>query len=439
MRKRALLATLMALLVSCGQSTNIPTPSPSPTNALPGNRVFEFVSSGAYHPEGLGAWLLQLDAEGVLSITHDLRGELTTYGPFTLSERENSDFWDLVDDAHLEHRDSSTRPGVPDEIMYTFVLSQSDQRHEVEIWANDVQEDTKLAALVEAIEGLIQAHAQDPLLSTTSAAQTWEADPVLIEFGIYREDPAPFGVSHTPHLLLYADGRLVIHSDEGLQETHLTRQEICALLNTIEQAGFFDVDIAAFQEGIDQLGLGLVSTTAIEVNAWQSRGVNVDALWEATDHLEVEVPTGLRVTFEVLRDYRPDNLTPFQSEQLAVVIYRYPADDGPEGAGTWSLDAPSLEEMFAQATVESRQQGQGLLLEGEVATRVEEEIHRADELVFAENGSVYSVSARPLLPCESLESAVSYRARIPSRDVDIAPTTLTCYASDGVLDIAALP
>lgn len=439
MRTRVLLTTLMALLVSCGQTTSTPSSSPPPTNTLSENRVFEFASGGAYHPEGLGAWELQLDGDGALSITHNLQGELTAHGPFTLSEQENSDFWELIDDAHLEHRDSSTRLGVPDEIMYSFVLSQSDQRHRVEIWADDVQQDMELTALVAGIDRLIEVHAQDPLLYTNSGAQTWEAGPVLVAFGTFREDPAPFGVSHVPSLILYTDGRLVVHADEGLQERHLTRQEICALLNTIEQAGFFDAEVAAFQEEINHLGLGLASTTRIEVNAWQSRGVNIDALWEAIDHLEVEVPAGLRVTFELLRDYRPQNLTPFQSEQVAVGFYRYPAGDGPEDTATWSLDWPTLEEMFAQAKVENRQQGWGLLLEGEAAARVEGEIHRVDGRVFAEDGAVYFVSARPLLPYESLESALSYQAQIPSADVAITPTTLTCYASDGVLDIAALP
>jgi hypothetical protein len=103
---------------------------------------------------------VSLNAGGAVSIAHDVRGEVEEYGPFELAEQENSDLWELVGAVGIEDLESSDRPGVPDEVWYTFVLRDGTQEHKVEIWTNDARENEKITALVDAVAVLIEAYTQ---------------------------------------------------------------------------------------------------------------------------------------------------------------------------------------------------------------------------------------------------------------------------------------
>lgn len=129
------------------------------------DRVFEFSSGGADHIQGLGEWQVTLAAGGAFSIAHNLRGEVEEYGAFELTERENSDLWDLIEAAGIEDLESSERPGVPDEVQYTLVLRDGTGLHEAKIWINDARENDDITALVEGIAVLIEAYVhQKPVL-----------------------------------------------------------------------------------------------------------------------------------------------------------------------------------------------------------------------------------------------------------------------------------
>jgi hypothetical protein len=137
----------------------------APQPRLSEDHVFEFSSGGAHHPQGFGEWRVSLDAAGVFSITHNVRDEIEDYGAFTLTERENSESWGLVRAADIESLESSQRPGVPDEIKYTFALRDETQAHSVEIWINDARENDEIVALVDRIATLIEVYTgQKPIL-----------------------------------------------------------------------------------------------------------------------------------------------------------------------------------------------------------------------------------------------------------------------------------
>ncbi len=152
-----LLTLLSLLLAACAPATSI-TPSPPP-------QTFTFSSGGAYHPQGFGAWTLTLDATGRLVITHQVYDEVTTYGPFTLPEQENSDLWALIAQADLAHLPSSDRPGMPDEVRYTFVLQSAGQSRTVTLWVRDAWDLAPLAALLTRLEAIIANYTdQSPVL-----------------------------------------------------------------------------------------------------------------------------------------------------------------------------------------------------------------------------------------------------------------------------------
>ena len=128
-------------------------------------RTFEFSSGGASHPQGYGAWLLKVTASGAVSIAHDVRGQVTDYGTFALGEDEAGALWASIDRAGIERLESSTRPGVPGEVQYTFALADACHSHAVDIWVRDALEDESLTALVDDLSTLIETHTgQRPVL-----------------------------------------------------------------------------------------------------------------------------------------------------------------------------------------------------------------------------------------------------------------------------------
>jgi hypothetical protein len=118
---------------------------------------FEFSSGGAYHISGFGEWQIALQKDGKLSIIHNLAGKITDYGSFQLPDEENRELWQLITALDLPNLESSQRPGNPDEVSYTFVLSDQSGEHLVEIWVNEALEDDRIVALVDAIASMIEA------------------------------------------------------------------------------------------------------------------------------------------------------------------------------------------------------------------------------------------------------------------------------------------
>ena len=155
---RTTFLTICLIVIALGTSCTSQPP-------LSENRGFEFSSGGAHHPQGFGEWRVRLDAAGVFSITHNVRDEVKDCGAFTLTERENSELWELVRAANIESLESSQRLGVPDEVKYIFVLRDETQAHSVGIWVNDARRNDEIVALVDRIATLIEVYTkQKPVL-----------------------------------------------------------------------------------------------------------------------------------------------------------------------------------------------------------------------------------------------------------------------------------
>lgn len=122
------------------------------------NHIFEFSSGGAYHPQGFGEWQVRLTGDGTFSIIHKVAGEITAFGSFTLTEQENATVWELVQTAQLGNLETAQRPGVPDEVEYTFVLTDNAEPRTIKIWINDARKSDKIIALVDAIGDFIELH-----------------------------------------------------------------------------------------------------------------------------------------------------------------------------------------------------------------------------------------------------------------------------------------
>jgi hypothetical protein len=124
----------------------------------PDSQCFEFSSGGAYHIQGYGEWQVKVDSSGGLSVAHDVQGNVTDYGSFSLTKQETAEVWQLIRAVHLEELSSSQRAGVPDEVQYHFKLNDGKSVHGVKIWVNDARQNEQIVALVDQIGRLIQTY-----------------------------------------------------------------------------------------------------------------------------------------------------------------------------------------------------------------------------------------------------------------------------------------
>jgi hypothetical protein len=129
-------------------------------------QVFEFSSGGAYHFEGYGEWQIKVDTEGNFSVTHNVQGEVKTYGTFALTEKETADLWQLIRTIHIEEMSPPQRAGVPDEVQYTFNLEDETDVYTVKIWLNDAGQNDQIMALVNQMATLIKKYiGETPILN----------------------------------------------------------------------------------------------------------------------------------------------------------------------------------------------------------------------------------------------------------------------------------
>lgn len=285
-----------------------------------------------------------------------------------------------------------------------------------------------------------------PLPITPLEVRTWDAAPVLVSFGAYGGDSGDPFASYLslPRLLLYADGRLIATEyvpGEGdrILQTRLDRPAVCALLNTIDQAGFFDYDPAHYDENQNLIVSDGGGTTIISVHAWRSRYVAHYDLWDILQDepapwvQEFLAACGcfslaLRDTYRLLDAYAPAGAEPYLPHEVLLLVTPDPFGlTGPP----WPISAVSL----GQVSPETEYAIGRLLLHGEEARAVYQELGGTVQgQVYSEGDRYFYVLARPLLPYESVAGAES-PWQIPSTDVPTSTVELTCYPEDGVLAI----
>ena len=122
-----------------------------------------------------------------------------------------------------------------------------------------------------------------PTAVATLESHIWMAENLIAKYHNYGGDgccqyPSP------PEFVLFSDGQLFIRTQNGefpqILTKQLTRQEICAFLNTVDQLGFFDYDATTYM--IDRYGQSIQNFSIegsnrqnISINAWRSNSVSL--------------------------------------------------------------------------------------------------------------------------------------------------------------------
>ncbi len=118
----------------------------------------EFNSGGAFHPSGHGQWTARLCRDGTLSVRHTVRDNVVSDSVFTLTGDEVNRLFGLFCSVNVKGLGSSTRPGLPDEAEYIFVLKDGSGIFKKSVWIGDAQDNAAIMELVGYTETLIQKY-----------------------------------------------------------------------------------------------------------------------------------------------------------------------------------------------------------------------------------------------------------------------------------------
>ena len=145
----------LVLLAACGDPGG---PAVQP-------KVFTFDSGGAGHIEGHGAWRITATQGAAFATEHVVGKKLRGWEKKPLAEADEAALWKAIAAVDLAGMYVEDRPGVPDEVMYTFGLAQKGQMAvKVEIWQNDLAKHAGLAPLLAVLRKLVKAQTgEDPV------------------------------------------------------------------------------------------------------------------------------------------------------------------------------------------------------------------------------------------------------------------------------------
>jgi hypothetical protein len=210
----------------------------------------------------------------------------------------------------------------------------------------------------------------------------WRSETVLIYNG-YSNDIKDLPPPIPYRLILYADGQMFMLRDTlyddalgGWQTQILTkklnRKEICALLNTVEQAGFIDYSPSAYKYSENNQD-GLLAEY-IQVNSWRSKSGTFYGLGFVIDEEEIvryEVDKVLVDTYKILHYYPIDEFEVYQPGKLAIWVEPIPIWND-KVLDKWPIKTPSLAEIskpVASTPLEIYSNpGRSTILEGDSAS-----------------------------------------------------------------------
>jgi hypothetical protein len=275
-------------------------------------------------------------------------------------------------------------------------------------------------------------------------AHQWvQAEPLITFTNGWGDGRCGFEEDYPIQFTLLPTGELdVLTWNDKLQAseiltTALSQQATCNLLNSIDQAGFFDYDPSTYVKDPKTWNRPIIGpdNTYISVQAWRANSVNLYFLngflnRETVDEIRSawadcsncgtpEFPTilpAIRDTYRMLDQYQPETLHILEPGRLGVWIDAYPGTNGVVG---WPLRSRTLAgaispKGYAGATP-------NMILTGTNATWVYKALNQSFNVCgmdVRDGDKVYRVFARPLLPDEFTGSP-------------LPKISLSCSPSDG--------
>jgi Tol biopolymer transport system component len=191
-----------------------------------------------------------------------------------------------------------------------------------------------------------------------------------------------------PSLIIYGDGQM-IQTDghmgsKTFLETYLTPQEMCQLRQQIEDTGFLEPHDTFFTERDGSMGGGQLSIQVEDIYyAWYSGDVRF-------------LVEDLAAGYQLIRDFRPQNaFTLYQPHYLVLWLEEVLLEENPL-VMPWPKDLPPLSELWVD------REDPTIVVERDLVDPIYELFDfKNTQQFFQENGTIYSIIARPILPNET--------------------------------------
>lgn len=294
-----------------------------------------------------------------------------------------------------------------------------------------------------------------PLPIPPLITHTWQAGPVLIRYASgYGDGGMPVDLAIPT--ILYADGTIITGklgtNYTEIMQGKLSRKEVCALLNTIDQTGFFKLTLEewrwdSYQAQVNDFSIGDgLPVSIIDVQTWMTQTVAFNDLDILTDESKEKLdPVKDRYPPKAIRDVKAlkvylqlKSLKRYMPDRLLLTVTSYGQWTEGKDWPKWPLSSP-LSTLISSTVLYTGQLVPHAIIQGPEALWLYKKYYQQrfiyDGANFNEDDFAYNVSAIPLLPLESFNAKASGELTIPSSDVPITTTTLTCYPTDGVLPI----
>lgn len=286
----------------------------------------------------------------------------------------------------------------------------------------------------------------------------WSPETLLIYFDVYP------GIGYifpsAPFFILYADGRLFIKVEnettnrEQIFAKHLSRQETCQMLNTLDQIGYLDYDPQNYYQDSQAYNITDAGDYIINVNAWKNTLGNYYALGEhlyflsdvsneKSEEFQKYSPVilpALRDTFYFLRKFPHSDFELYSPEKLLIWVSLIPQYKDDSTGKQWTLKNLSLAQLHQETGSNvgfppSENSQSFAILEDDDADAVFELFQRSYDAqgeLYVQDGQGYVVFTRPLLPYEDPHLYIS---QYPPSNSSKPDFKLHCYPSDGTLPI----
>jgi len=150
---RVILCVIAAFLISCSHNDEL--------------ELIDYLEvwSGGSHVAEYGTWTAIFDTGSTFRISYIFSDSTTSYPNVQLTTAEHQELWALLDKADIQSLKSSTRAGVPDEVMTTYIFGAHGSLDTLKIWQSDARKNDALLALLNRIKGLISKYtAVDPIV-----------------------------------------------------------------------------------------------------------------------------------------------------------------------------------------------------------------------------------------------------------------------------------
>lgn len=242
--------------------------------------------------------------------------------------------------------------------------------------------------------------------------RSWQGQPIMVEVAHIDANPlAPF--SYTPLFVLYGDGWLVKRTCQDgecrYMGSQLSSDTLCQLVNTIDRTGFLYADPGAFSlPG----GTGASIRLSVRVNVENQVQIpDLDRWIEDPNWYGAfagcpscfpppQIDPAFIDLYRLLTTYTDLPMAGFQAERLAIWLAQ-PVIAGV--ASDWHPDMVPISELADRAACPGDPtRSQAVILEGPAARGVSSFLSTYGEGVpiFSENGRVWQVHSRWLLPYE---------------------------------------